>query len=314
MLGRIAPPAFRKWAEPRCSIELQLHWQGPGKLHLRKSGTHSEARAMLNATLYYNAITKDYSKTLATTAAEPSVAQQTKYFLANIGNVKTVNDLINNSKLYTYVMTAFGLSDMMNAKGLIRQVLEGGVSNPKSLANTLNDPRYIALASAFNFASNGTGTTSSTTLQQTTVNNYVEQTLETNVGQQNQGAQMALYFQRMAPSITSAYSILGNKTLLSVVQTALGLPVSMSEAPIDAQAQMITSQLNIADLQNPAKLQKFIERFTATYDSKNQAAAPTTPLTPLFDTSNTVGISSSLLLTRIIQRRLADVAQAADLA
>jgi len=29
---------------------------------------------------------------------------------------------------------------MMNAKGLIRQVLEGGVSNPKSLANTLNDP------------------------------------------------------------------------------------------------------------------------------------------------------------------------------
>jgi hypothetical protein len=252
---------------------------------------------MLNATLYYNAITKDYSKTLATTAAEPSVAQQTKYFLANIGKVKTVNDLINNSKLYTYVMTAFGLSDMMNAKGLIRQVLEGGVSNPKSLANTLNDPRYVALASAFNFASNGTGTTSSTTLQQTTVNNYVEQTLETNVGQQNQGAQMALYFQRMASSITSAYSILGNKTLLSVVQTALGLPVSMSEAPIDAQAQMITSQLNIADLQNPAKLQKFIERFTATYDSQNQAAAPTTPLTPLFDTSNTVGISSSLLLS-----------------
>jgi hypothetical protein len=252
---------------------------------------------MLNATLYYNAITKDYSKTLATTAAEPSVAQQTKYFLANIGKVKTVNDLINNSKLYTYVMTAFGLSDMMNAKGLIRQVLEGGVSNPKSLANTLNDPRYVALASAFNFASNGTGTTSSTTLQQTTVNNYVEQTLETNVGQQNQGAQMALYFQRMASSITSAYSILGNKTLLSVVQTALGLPVSMSEAPIDAQAQMITSQLNIADLQYPAKLQKFIERFTATYDYKNQAAAPTTPLTPLFDTSNTVGISSSLLLS-----------------
>jgi hypothetical protein len=176
---------------------------------------------MLTATLYYNAITKDYSKTLATTAAEPSVAQQTQYFLANIGKAKTVNDLINNSKLYTYVMTAFGLADMTNAKALIRQVLEGGVSNPKSLANTLNDPRYLALASAFNFASDGNTTTSSTTLQQTTVNNYVEQTLETNVGQQNQGAQMALYFQRMAPNITSAYSILGDKTLLSVVQTAL---------------------------------------------------------------------------------------------
>jgi Protein of unknown function (DUF1217) len=87
--------------------------------------------------LYYNAITRDYSKTLAATAAEPAVSQQTKYFLANIGNVKTANDLINNSKLYTDVMKAFGLSDMMNAKGLIRQVLEGGVASPKSLVKTL---------------------------------------------------------------------------------------------------------------------------------------------------------------------------------
>jgi Protein of unknown function (DUF1217) len=252
---------------------------------------------MLTATLYYNAITKNYSKTLASTAAEPTVTQQTNYFLANIGKVRSANDLINNSRLYTYVMKAFGLSDMMNAKGLIRKVLEGGVSNPHSLANTLNDPRYKALATAFNFASTGASTTSSATLQQTTVNNYVEQTLETNVGQQNQGTQEALYFQRMAPSITSAYSILGDKTLLKVVQTALGLPVSMSQVNIDVQAKMITGQLKIADLQNPAKLQKFIERFTATYDSKNTTAAPTTALTPLFDTSNTVGINSTVLLS-----------------
>ena len=146
---------------------------------------------MLTATLYYNAITRDYSKTLAATAAEPAVSQQTKYFLANIGNVKTANDLINNSKLYTYVMKAFGLSDMMKAKGLIRQVLEGGVANPKSLANTLNDPRYKALATAFNFSANGANTTSSMAVQQTTVSNYIEQTLQTNVGQQNQGTQEA---------------------------------------------------------------------------------------------------------------------------
>ncbi|HUI19687.1 MAG TPA: DUF1217 domain-containing protein [Methylocella sp.] len=252
---------------------------------------------MLTATLYYDAITKNYSKTLAATAAEPSVTQQTNYFLANIGKVKSASDLINNGRLYNYVMTAFGLSDMINAKGLITKVLEGGVSNPNSLANTLKDPRYRALASVFNFASSGTSTTSSTALQQTTVNNYVEQTLEANVGKQNQGTQMALYFQRMAPSITSAYSILGDKTLLTVVQTALGLSPSMSFANIDVQAKMISSALDIADLQIPAKLQSFIERFTAMYDSNNTSAAPTTPLTPLFDNSGAVGIGSSLLLS-----------------
>lgn len=250
---------------------------------------------MLTATLYFNAITRNYSKTLATTAAEPSVVQQTKYFLANIGKVKTVNDLINNDKLYSFVMKAFGLNDMINAKGLIRKVLEGGISSPKSLANTLNDPRYKALATAFDFAANGTNTTSSVTLQNTTVSNYVEQTLEANVGQQNQGAQMALYFQRIAPHITSAYSILGDKTLLSVVQTALGLSPSMSFASIDVQARMITSQLNIADLQNPTKLQQFIERFTANYDANNTTSQSTNPTLALF--VNSPGISSNLLLS-----------------
>jgi hypothetical protein len=247
---------------------------------------------MLTATVYFNAITKNYPRTLAQTAAEPAVAQETKYFLANIGKVKTPGDLINNSKLYSYVMKAFGLSDMMYAKGLISKVLASNLSDPKSLANTLNDPRYKALAQVFNFAQNGPNTTGSPALQQTTVANYVEQTLESNVGQQNRGAQMALYFQRMAPGITSAYSILGDKTLLSVVQTALGLSPSMSMENIDMQAKMITSQLKITDLHDPPKLQKFIERFTALYDSQNgMAAAPATLL------MNSAGISPDLLLS-----------------
>jgi Protein of unknown function (DUF1217) len=250
---------------------------------------------MLTATVYFNALTKDYSKTLATIAAEPTVARETKYFEANIGKIKTADDLIKNSKLYTYVVKAFGLSDMMNAKALIRKVLEGGISDPKSLANTLNDPRYKALAATFNFASGGENTTTSAALQQTTVSNNVEQSLEANAGQQNQGTQMALYFQRLAPNVTSAYGILANKTLLSVVQTALGLPVSMSQESIDVQAKLITAKLKIADFQNPVKLQKFIERFTATYDAQNPTSVSAAPASALL--VNSPGISSSLLLS-----------------
>ena len=84
---------------------------------------------MLNSTLYYTMLTKNYSKTLAGAAADPTVQRQTAYFQANISKVKTVDDLLNNSKLYNYVMTAFGLQDMTYAKGLIRKVLEGGVSS-----------------------------------------------------------------------------------------------------------------------------------------------------------------------------------------
>ncbi len=250
---------------------------------------------MLTSTLYYSITTRDYAKTLANTAADPTVKRDTAYFQANIGKVKTVDDLLKDGKLYTYVMKAFGLGDMTYAKGLIRKVLEGGVSNRASLANTLNDPRYKALATTFDFAAKGAATTGSSSTQKTTVGDYVEQALEAKVGNTSTGAQMALYFQRMAPNITSAYSILGDKTLLSVVQTALGLAPSMSFEPIDQQATIIGGLLKIGDLQNPAKLQQFILRFTAKYDAANPSGTAATPTSALDVTSP--GISQGLLLS-----------------
>ncbi len=258
---------------------------------MRRRGT----KGMLNSTLYYTLLTRDYSKSLATTAADPTVKREAAYFQANIGKVKSVDDLLHNDKLYTFVMKAFGLSDMAYAKGLIRKVLEGGVTKSNSLANTLNDPRYKALATTFNFVANGAATTSSASLKQATVNGYVEQTLETNVGNQNAGTQMALHFRRMAPGLKSAYGILGDKTLLSVVQTAFGLSPSMSSQNIDQQAKTISQLLKISDLQDPAKLQKFLERFTANYDAKHPMAASATPTSALDVTSP--GISQSLLLS-----------------
>jgi hypothetical protein len=192
-------------------------------------------------------------------------------------------------------MTAFGLSDMTNAKALITKVLQDG-TGAKSFAASLNDPRYMELAKAFNFQANGTATTSNSSNMTTTVNNFYEQTLENNTAQENQGAQMALYFQRMAPNITSADSILADKTLLQVVETAYSLPNTLSLESISVQAQEISSLLNISQLQNPTYLQTFLNRFTASYDAQNPTGGvSTTPANALLVTSP--GISSSLLLS-----------------
>ncbi len=235
---------------------------------------------MLTSTQYFTMLTQNYSKSLANAVDSPSAQRQTQYFEANIGKVKTVNDLLNNSQLYNYVMNAFGLGSMTYAKGLIREVLTQGVSSGTALANTLNDPRYKALATAFNFAANGAATTSAASTVQTTVSSFDEQTLETNVGKSSPGAQMALYFKRMAPNITSAYGILGDQTLLKVVETAYGLSQYMSEEPIDQQANTIAGLVNIADLQKPAYLNQLILRFTANYDSQIPPACRRRRATP----------------------------------
>lgn len=253
---------------------------------------------MLTATQLYNAVTRAGSNYAGSVATEPSVEQQTKYFLDNIGSVTTAQQLVNNSRLYNYVMNAFGLSNELNAKALITKVLEGGTAS-NSFAASLNDPRYLALAQAFDFKTNGTTTTSSETTQQTTVSNFYEQTLENNIGQENQGAQMALYFKRMASQITSPYSILGDQTLLKVFETAYNLPTTLSLEGIDQQAKTVSQFLNISQLQNPSYLQKFIERFTASYDAQNPTggttATPTIAL--LLPQSQTTGISQSLLMS-----------------
>lgn len=255
----------------------------------------AESTTVLTATILYNAITRDYSSSLSATAKEPVVEHSTQYFLANIGKVTSASQLVNNSQLYNYVMTAFGLQDMSYAKALIVKVLNGGTS-ASSFAASLNDPRYLALASAFNFAANGAATTSSTATQQTTVNNYYEQTLETNTGQENQGAQMALYFKRMAPTIASAYSILADKTLLQVVETAFNLPATLSLENIDTQASEISQLLNVSKLQDPTYLNQFLQRFTASYDAQNPTGSgSSTPANALLVTST--GISSDLLLS-----------------
>jgi len=227
---------------------------------------------MLTATLSFTSITRNFSQSLARTAASTTVARESAYYLDNIGKVKTVDDLLGNSRLYNYVLTAFDLDDMHNAKGLIRKVLEGGVARSDSLANTLHDKRYKALAAAFDFPANGTATTATTAARQGTVDRHVEVVLEANAGKQNEGARMALYFRRMAPKVTSATGILADKTLLEVVQTAFGLSKSMSFQSIDKQAKLIGKYLDVADLTDPAKLQKLIARFTANYDAKHTQA------------------------------------------
>src|SRR5258708_8011671 len=156
------------------------------------------------------------------TAAEPTVKTATAYYEANIGSVKSISDLVGNYRLLAYALNAYGLGSQINAKGLITKVLEGGVSNPRSLANTLPNSQWKAFAAAFNFVDSGATPPSSTSTVKTTTSDYVEQQLESDQGDQDVGTQLALYFQRVAPTVTSQIGILADPNLLHVAATIIG--------------------------------------------------------------------------------------------
>jgi hypothetical protein len=224
---------------------------------------------------------------------DPQVKRDSDYYLANIGNIKSIDDFMANDRIYRYALTAFGLDDMAYAKAFIRKALTEGVDDQNSFANRLADPRFKDLVENFNFTRYGDSATVFTRTQQGTVDRYVRQTLEVQAGADNEGVRLALYFQRNAPSATTPYSLLADKALLKVTQVALGLPEASGALDISHQADLITKKLNMADLKDPAKLDKLLTRFTALWDIDN---APPSPILGIFgDTSGGAGIGADLL-------------------
>src|SRR5271166_6055433 len=232
------------------------------------------------------------------TAAEPGVKSASAYYQANIGKVTSIQDFVGNYRLLSYALDAYGLGDQINAKALIAKVLEGGVTNPKSLANTLSDSRWKAFAAAFDFVGQGASFISSTSAVKTTTADYVEQQLESDQGAQDVGVQLALYFQRVAPTVTNEYGILADQNLLEVAQTIFGLSPATSASNIHTQAQTLSKLMPISDLQDPKKLQQLTERFTAMYDlTYGPGSAATTTLTVSSDNS---GSSATAVLAGVI--------------
>ncbi|MBV8661885.1 MAG: DUF1217 domain-containing protein [Hyphomicrobiales bacterium] len=221
---------------------------------------------MSTTTATYQSIAQNLSRYQNAVGNQPTVKTATKYYEDNIGSVTSISQFVNNYRLLSYALDAYGLGDQVHNKSLVKQVLEQGVTNPRALANTLSNPNWAKFAAAFNFVGSGAASISKSSAVHTTTADYVEEQLETQEGKQDPGVQLALYFQRVAPTIHSALSIMGDTNLLDVVQTALDLPPETGATNIHAEAAEINRLMPMSELHDPKELSKLTERFTATYD------------------------------------------------
>jgi hypothetical protein len=127
--------------------------------------------------------------------------------------------------------------------------------------------------------------------------------LESDQGQQDPGVQLALYFERVAPTVTNAYGILADKNLLEVVQTIFGLPPETAGTNVDAEAKQISNLMPMSELQDPAKLKQLVERFTAMYDldyGPTSGSTSTLTVNGNNSASATSGSAASSILSGVI--------------
>lgn len=215
--------------------------------------------------------------------SETEIDKLAQYFQAKASTLHSADDVVADPALAEIVRDALGLPDDTAAKSSTAQAT---LIASKLDVTSLHDPRTLSqFIDRFKASRNEA--------REATVDAYVRQTLETDAGTENEGVRLALYFQRKASSITSAYSILADPALAEVARTALGLPSEAARSSIEGQAKLIEQKLDLASFKDPTKLDQFIRRFTILWDAQTGAASA--PELSLFDSSAS-GLDSDVLL------------------
>jgi hypothetical protein len=202
-------------------------------------------------------------------------------FAKGMAEVKSLDDFLSNDKLTSLVLKANGLDPKKYDVDTLRKIFTSDPSDKKSYLNTKAESKFKEIVADFNFDTKGEltrakiGTIQNTGAEDRTQQSFLQQTLETQEGQSNDGVRLALYFSRKAPNITSLYTILGDKALFEVISTTYSLPKGISSMDVDKQVDLLKKFVNLDDLQDPKKVDKLMKRFTAMYDLANNSGTST---------------------------------------
>lgn len=256
---------------------------------------------MFSTPIGYKLIASDLTASLERTAEQPVVQRESEYYLSKIKDIKSIDEFLADDRVFKYAMKAYGLEDMDYAKAFMRKALTEGIDAKDTFANKLTDRRYAEFVATFNFARYGGTATVFERTRQGTVDRYVRQTLEETAGADNEGVRLALYFQRKAASAETPYHLMADKALLKVTQVALGIPEATSTMDIERQADLITKKLDLEDLKDPEKLDKFLNRFTALWEVENPSTPALSGVLQLFAENDSL-FSQDLLMQMQMQR------------
>lgn len=221
------------------------------------------------------------------------------YFREQMGSIKTASEFLADDRLVDFVLEAKGIDLEDVSTDDLEKMFASDLDDDKSYVNELSDNRLAEIVASFNFDSDGNLSEDATgSIQQRgdvveTVNAYLRQTLENEQGDSNTGVRLALYFERKASTISSAYDIIGDTALFEFFTTTFGLSSYVSNMDVEKQAEMISNYIDLEDLSDPDKVASLISRFTAMYDVENGTTGGSSALSILTGSST---ISADTLL------------------
>lgn len=234
----------------------------------------------------------------------PTRQRDLDYFREKIASVTAAEQLVNDRRLLSVALSAFGLDDDINNRFFIRKVLEEGTLDRGALANRLADSRYREMSEAFGFGNGLLPRTALSGFADEISQAYLRRQFEVGVGQSDQAMRLALTLERELPGIaardvsddTKWLTVMGNLPLRRAFETALGLPQSFGALDVDRQlvefrdrAQRVIGVSSFADFLQPEKQEEltrvFLARAQITGGLGGGAAGPFSPALALLQQS-----------------------------
>ncbi|OJF94012.1 DUF1217 domain-containing protein [Pararhizobium antarcticum] len=164
--------------------------------------------------------------------------------------VVDVDDMLDDKKIMTLVLQAFGLENEGDSIRKLKKVLTSDLNDPKSYANSLKDSRYVELAKAFNFNADGTLGTPLMAQSESdilnTASGYVVQKSRFGTEEDKTAATAeSKYYSAEVGKLASLDDLLDNRRLVDFILVAAG--IDPEEIETDYVRQMFESDLDDPD-------------------------------------------------------------------
>ncbi|KUJ77901.1 flagellar protein [Ruegeria marisrubri] len=221
---------------------------------------------------------RTYDAQLEVFSGTPQNERDTRYFLDNIGKVKTAESLVSDRRLLRVALTAFGLEDDLANTYFIRRVLQDGFSAQDALSSRLSDKRYKQLASAFGFGPGEVVKTGQASEMAQIAHRNLVSRFEVAVGQTDEAMRIALFARRTLTDLARKnggenakwFELMSLPPLRDLMETALGLPKAFAQLDIDKQLEMFRDKLarqtgspDISQFQLPEAVDRLMTTFFA---------------------------------------------------
>ena len=171
---------------------------------------------------------------------------------------------------------AFGLEGEIDKKAFIRKILEGGTTDPASLANRLTDKSFCKLAEAFGFGDLGGARTGEAGFAAKIVAAYKTRAFEAAVGDADNNMRLAMNFRReiaeLAPGRRGRQLVQRARLQAAAAGDREGLRPAepFGQIDIDQQRDVLLDKTGAhvrhrqaTAFQDPAAVEKVINRFLA---------------------------------------------------